>query len=106
MSDESITQLSFCSNCHRAILTEELQKRCPFCHKTLEENSHDIISELVEFYRKSTYLKWEDIQDLLDTLEFLSHANESLAVELGRALLELSRAKDRVEFYRQVMPIK
>lgn len=91
-----------CSNCDNNLIVTDSHTHCPFCNSALnlyESVSIDFESMLDDLEKKTIYTK-HDIDLLISSVRFLQDMNSKIASELGTALLQLHKFKDRVDWYR------
>ena len=93
-----------CDNCEFPVITTNRNPFCPFCKKALknlDEGHRGEFGFFIEDYKEKEYFEWEDIQKLIYAVDYLTEINNKTCIDLGTALIELSKAKDRIEWYRR-----
>ncbi len=94
-----------CPHCELPIFLSDDISFCPFCKQNLPDDDEDFAEDsLAEFLRtmkNAIYFEWDDIQRLLYFVETMININTNLSEELGIALMELHKAKERLVFYRK-----
>ena len=94
-----------CPHCDLPIFVTETVSFCPYCQRSLPDDdstfANDSVSNFILSVKDKVYFEWHEIQRLIHVAETMIAINTRISQELGLALIELEKARKRLEFYQK-----